>query len=187
MKKVLAFIMVLLLFTSCGTKDAGTMEKDGDGIAINTPFLQYVDSIKKVFPNYKGNIAALRKISEDLEHRLTTLPGVLDGAEFHIVGIAEIEGKINVMFTHIGVRGEHEACVSLVCDDFGLDNAAKLDESKNYRVVSGKVDSVRCERAVAPKWLEFGVIYVSDLKVEETSDYINEEDSIAYNPRENMM
>ena len=153
MKQVLAFFFVLLALASCTGKQEA--EKPGNALDL------YADSITRVYPNFSGNIAVVKMICEDFEKRISPLPGVLDGKEFHVVGISEIGGKTSVMFAC------SQPSVAVWCDDYGTENAAKLDNSKNYRITGGTVERYKPERGIAHQWLTLGEVYVKDLQVEE--------------------
>ena len=153
MKQVLAFFIVLLAMAAC----TGKQQAEKPGNALD----QYADSITKVYPNYSGNIAVVKMICEDFEKHISPLPGVLDGKEFHVVGISDIGGKTSVMFAC------SQPSVSVWCEDYGTENAAKLDQSKNYRITGGTIDRYEPERGIAQQWLTFGSIFVNGLTVEE--------------------
>ena len=153
MKKVIAIFTVLLTLVACSDKQLA--EKSGNALD------QYVDSITKVYPNYLGNIAVVKVICEDFEKCISPLPGVLDGKDFHIVGISDIGGKTSVMFAC------SQPSVSVWCEDYGTENAAKLDQSKNYRITGGTIDHYVPEQGIAHQWLDLGEVYVKDLTVEE--------------------
>lgn len=153
MKQVLAFFIVLLVMASC----TGKQQAEKPGNALD----QYADSITKVYPNYSGNIAVVKMICEDFEKHISPLPGVLDGKDFKIVGISDIGGKTSVMFAC------SQPSVSVWCEDYGAENAAKLDQSKNYRITGGTIDHYVPEGGIAHQWLDLGEVYVKDLTVEE--------------------
>jgi uncharacterized lipoprotein len=153
MKQVLAFFIVLLALAACSDKQQA--EKSG------TPFEQYVDSITKVYPNFKGNIAVQEKICEDFGRHLNALPGILEGAQFDIVNMGEVAGKTMVMFTC--KTGD----VTLWCEDFGTEKAAQLDKSKSYKVTGGTLERYVPTHGIAGDLLKLGEVYVKDLTVEE--------------------
>ena len=160
MNKVLITLAIILVAASCGSKQPE--EKVADAPA--THLEQFVDSMKAVYPNYKGNIAVGKKMSEALENRLAVLPGVLDDAQFYIVGIGEIAGSFNLMLAY---EGSNDINLLIWCDDFGKDNAAKLDKTKLYRVTSGTFVSAEHDVMTMPSKIELGQFTFKDLVVEE--------------------
>lgn len=160
MKKVLITLVIILVAASCGSKQPE--EKVADAPA--THLEQFVDSMKAVYPNYKGNIAVGKKMSEALENRLAVLPGVLDDAQFYIVGIGEIAGSFNVMLSY---EGSKDINLLIWCANFGKDKAAKLDKTKLYRVTSGTLVSTDHDTMPIPSKVELGQFTFKDLEVEE--------------------
>lgn len=151
MKQVLAFFIVLLAMASC----TGNQQKETKGTALE----QYVDSITNVYPNYSGNIAAQQMIGEDFIKRLATHPEILDGTVFKLVNIGEIAGKTMVMFS--------SDYLYLWSEDYGTENAAKLDKSKSYKIVAGEFDKYEPVDGVAGPSLKLGSVYYRNLAMEE--------------------
>lgn len=161
MKKVLAIVIMLLAVISCVRKQNVTTEEK----TPTTQLEQFVDSMKNVYPNYKGNIAINKKIGEAFASNLTTIPGILEDESFHIVGISEIVGKYNIMLAleHSGM----ETSLSVWCEDFGEEKAATLDNTKLYRLTGGIVETITPKMGIAGPYINLGNVYVKDLTVEE--------------------
>lgn len=151
MKQVLAFFLVLLALVSCSDKQLA--EKSGNALD------QYVDSITKVYPNYSGNIAVQKMIGEDFVNHLAKKPDVLSGTAFKLVNIGEVAGKTMVMFSC-----DH---LYLWCEDYGTENAAKLDNTKAYRIAGGEFDMYEPVEGVAGQQLKLGSVFYRNLVMEE--------------------
>lgn len=158
MKQVLAFFIVLLVMASC----TGNQSVSNSG----SMFEQYKDSITKVYPNYKGNIAVLKQISDDFEKHLGTMPGILEGTEFSFTNIADVGGKLLAAFSY-KYKGDDVTSLSVYCEDLDPQLAATLSQDKTYKITGGTFDHYQAERGMAQQWLTLGTIYVRDLKVEE--------------------
>lgn len=157
MKKVLAIIIALIAVSSCVKQTVTTEEK------TTTQLEQFVDSMKKIYPNYIENIAVNNKICKAFASDLTTIPGILEGEDFHIVGIGEIGGIYRVMLASNGI----ETSVSVWCEDFGEAKAAALDIKKLYRLTGGTVEKIVPTEGASGHFLDLGNVYVKDLTVEE--------------------
>lgn len=163
MNKVLAIIITLLAVTSCVKKQTGTK--------VSTPTTKlelFVDSIKKVYPNYQGNIAINKKIGEVFATKLTTIPGILEDEPFYIVGINEIADKYILMLglEHDGM----ETTLSVWCEDFGEDKAEAMDKKKLYRLTGGTIEKIVPKNGAVGHFLDLGDVYVKDMAVEEIAD-----------------
>lgn len=171
MKKVLAILMLAPMLIAC----TGNQKSD----AARSKLDQYVDSMMEAYPNYAGNISVAKLICDDFEKRLDTLPGILEGVPFEIVGIHEIAGEVSVMISAEAgssagnpeemKRGKF-ASVSVWCENFDKDKAPLLDKNKTYKVTGGKVASYKGVNGMAEGWLKLGDIYVTDLQLEEVGD-----------------
>lgn len=159
MKKVLAILAALLVLTSCVSK-----EKPEEKTPI-TKLEQFVDSMKKVYPNYEGNIAISKKIGDAFAGKLAIFPGILEDESFRIVGISEIGGKYNLMLAL--KHSDMECSLSVWCEDFGEEKAAALDNTKLYRLTGGTIETITPKSGIAGPYLELGDVYVKDLTVEE--------------------
>ena len=153
MKQVLAFFIAVLALTAC----TNSTNEGKQGTALE----QFTDSITKARPNYEGNIAVQKMIGEEFSKNLGTLPGVLDGTAFKVVELADIAGKTMVMFS------SDNPIVYLWSEDYGTENAAKLDKAKTYRITGGTLDRYEPVEGVASPLLKLGSIYVRDLTMEE--------------------
>lgn len=160
MNKVLVFIVSLLILASCDGND-GSSKQPG------TLLEQYVDSVTKACPNYKGNIMVCKQICADFESKVATLPGILDGTQFEFRNMAEIGGEITVDFHYVGDLLNGGASLSVWGEDFDHDQAATLDKSKSYKVVGGEIERYRYDKGIADDYLDLGTLYVRNLKVEE--------------------
>ncbi len=137
---------------------------------------RYVDSMMVAYPNYSDNISVAQLICVDFEKRIVTLPGILEGAPFRVVGMSEIGGKVHLMMSakagteaNTGSEAERKgkfASLTLWCDDFDKDKASQIFEDRLYKVTSGKIDSYQAAHGIADPWLDLGRLYVTDLQVE---------------------
>lgn len=162
--KHLLIIMAALLMVACtGKQKAGTT------------YDRYVDSIKTAYPNYSENISVQKKIDAEFAKQLTSLPGVLEGAVFYIVGIHEIGGKTSIM---LAIENEGKindkdkakdrmSSVDIWDNDYPADEASKLDKDKHYKVTGGTPVSFEPVHGIADPWLDFGSVTVKDLQLEE--------------------
>lgn len=161
MKKVLALFALLLMVTSCVSKETHEVKTPTTKLEL------FVDSMKNVYPNYKGNITVAQKICDDFKQHLTTLPGILKDSPFHITGIAEIRGikeedNYLTISLHCDVGG-----LSIWCDHFDRQQAANIDNNKLYKITGGNVVGYKGAHGIAGELLDLGDINVSDLELTE--------------------
>ena len=171
MKKAIALFLVLLALSACTNTNKeekkvlpDTFPGDPEWMSKtreNTILSQYVDSITQVYPNYKDNIVVAKKICEDFEKHLGTMPGILKGSTFRFVSMMEKDGKNIVAFAC------NETGPSVWCMDYPADEAAKLDKEKAYEITGGSLDNYVPVDEQAGAFLNLGEVYVKGLKVEE--------------------
>jgi len=131
-----------------------------------TPLSQYADSMINVYPNFANNDAVCKIISEDFEKRLSDFPSIVKDEPFHIVGgVTQIAGKYNLMLV-----SEGKGSLTILCEDLDEQTATKLDKTKYYKVVSGKVTNYEPGNGSLWSFLNLGDIYVSEIRLEEVPD-----------------
>lgn len=158
MKKISLLLVIIAALASC------TGKQQQESSEAETPLKQYADSIVKVYPNYDGNIAVSNKICDDFKKHLDTLPGILEGTEFKFIGAEQLR-DIDRNYIHAGFTCS-EPSLLVICADFDPDAAVALVKDNHYKITGGTVDKYS-PNDIANPWLDFGVIEVKNLTVEE--------------------